>query len=190
MGRGEAPTAWHTVGEGDSSSAVTDFGAVDLDEVRTALAAYTPPADTGGPTFSAVSPNPFEDEFTVRLIVTGQGDPDARHRPPRLHLGRRPELRAGFPKRLGTGGEAPIRYADINGDNVQELIVPTEDGTVHAYEPDGSELPGWPVHTHGAAPGRGPWLGPGLRGGRAAAPPREAPRGPIVADLDGDGCRR
>ena len=25
--------------------------------------------------------------------------------------------------------------------------MPTEDGTVHAYEPDGSELPGWPVHT-------------------------------------------
>ncbi len=39
--------------------------------------------------------------------------------------------------------------------------MPTEDGTVHAYEPDGSELPGWPVHTllerqaggHAAAPG-------------------------------------
>ena len=51
-------------------------------------------------------------------------------------------LRDGFPKRLGTGGEAPIRYADLNGDNAQELIVPTEDGTIHAYEPNGSELPG------------------------------------------------
>ena len=39
---------------------------------------------------------------------------------------------------MGTGGEAPIRYADLDGDNAQELIVPTEDGTVHAYEPDGS----------------------------------------------------
>ncbi len=58
-----------------------------------------------------------------------------------------PTLRTGFPKRMGTGGEAPIRYADLNGDNMQELIVPTEDGKVHAYEPDGSELPGWPVQT-------------------------------------------
>ena len=57
------------------------------------------------------------------------------------------ELRAGFPKRLGTGGEAPLRYADIDGDNTQELIVPAQDGRVHAYRPDGSELPGWPVST-------------------------------------------
>ena len=42
---------------------------------------------------------------------------------------------------MGTGGEAPIRYADLNGDNVQELIVPTEDGTIHAYEPDGPSCP-------------------------------------------------
>ena len=58
-----------------------------------------------------------------------------------------PTLRAGFPKRLGTGGEAPLRYADLNGDNEQELVLPTEDGTVHAYRPDGTELPGWPVQT-------------------------------------------
>ena len=58
-----------------------------------------------------------------------------------------PTLRAGFPKRLGAGGEAPLRYADLNGDNKQELVLPTEDGKVHAYRPDGSELPGWPVKT-------------------------------------------
>ena len=40
-----------------------------------------------------------------------------------------PTLRPGFPKRLGAGGEAPLRYADLNGDNVQELVLPTEDGT-------------------------------------------------------------
>ena len=56
-------------------------------------------------------------------------------------------LRAGFPKRLGAGGEAPLRYADLNGDNEQELVLPTEDGMVHAYRPDGTELPGWPVET-------------------------------------------
>ena len=87
-----------------------------------------------------------------------------------------PTLRAGFPKRLGTGGEAPTRYADLNGDNVQELIVPTEDGTIHAYEPDGTELPGWPVHTETRAAGaRAHSARPASRALRA--PPREPPRG-------------
>ena len=87
-----------------------------------------------------------------------------------------PTLRAGFPKRLGAGGEAPIRYADLDGDNRQELVVPTEDGRVHAYEPDGSELPGWPVHTRDAVRRERP---PRLaRRSQAARPrPLEPPRG-------------
>ena len=52
-----------------------------------------------------------------------------------------PTLKPGFPKRLGSGGEAPLRYSDLDGDGVQELVLPTEDGVVHAYWRDGSELP-------------------------------------------------
>ena len=66
--------------------------------------------------------------------VTGARRPDEGRRPPGVDLV--PATRAcgrGFPKRLGTGGEAPLRYADLNGDNTQELIIPTEDGTIHAY---------------------------------------------------------
>ena len=75
---------------------------------------------------------------------------------------------------MGTGGEAPIRYADINGDNVQELIVPTEDGDVHAYEPNGSELPGWPVTTRLEKPAHGHDSAPGFAA--LAATPRRASR--------------
>src|SRR6185503_11840544 len=57
-GVGEAPATWHTVSQGDASSAVTDFGSVDLSQVRSALASYHPPLDPGGPTFSALSPDP------------------------------------------------------------------------------------------------------------------------------------
>jgi hypothetical protein len=188
-GVGEAPVgaAWHTVGEGDSSTEVTEFGSVDLDEVRTALAAYTPPPDSGGPTLSTLSANPFKDEFTVRLTVTGQGIPTPGIDRRVLSSAEDPTLRAGFPKRLGTGGEAPLRFADINGDNVQELIAPTEDGTIHAYEPDGSELPGWPVHTMNQLQVQGHLSAPGIAAVSAVAPPREAPRGALVADLDDDG---
>ena len=131
-GAGEAPTSWNVAAQGNSSSTVTSFGSIDLSQVRAALASFTPPADLAGPTFSALSTNPYKNEFTVRLTVTGQGIPTPG-------IDRRvftsiadPTLRPGFPKRMGTGGEGPIRYADINGDNVQELIVPTEDGAIHA----------------------------------------------------------
>jgi hypothetical protein len=186
-GVGQEPGSWTTANEGDSSGEVTDFGNVDLSQVRAAIASYTPPADPGGPTFSAVSRNPLEDEFTVRLVVKGQGiaTPGIDRRV--LTSVADPTLRPGFPQRLGTGGEAPIRYADLNGDGIQELIVPTEDGTVHVYEPDGSELPGWPVHTMTQLQVQGHMGAPGFAAVSATSPPREAPRGPVVADLDGDG---
>ena len=186
-GVGEAPRHWTTASHGSASSAVTDLGSIDLAQVRQALQSYNPPPDTGGPTFSSVSPNPYKNEFTVRLVVDGQGIPTPG-------VDRRvftsvddPSLRPGYPKRMGTGGEAPIRYADLNGDNTQELIVPTEDGTIHAYEPDGSELPGWPVHTLLERSAKGHAGAPGFNALEAQTPPREPPRGAAVADLDGDG---
>jgi hypothetical protein len=186
-GVGQAPTAWNTVGEGDSNGTVTDFGDIDMAQVRTALASFTPPPDPGGPTFSAVSPNPGKSEFTLRLIVTGAGIPTPGIDRRVLSSAADPTLRPGFPKRMGSGGEAPIRYADLNGDNTQELIVPTEDGTIHAYEPDGSELPGWPVHTQLEKQAAGHDGAPGFAALEAATPPREPPRGALVADLDDDG---
>jgi hypothetical protein len=60
--------------------------------------------------------------------------------------------------------------ADIEGRGWLDTIVATADGTVHAIRPDGSEAPGFPVHT-GPAPGMDPgydtnYLGtPGWRGG-------------------------
>ncbi len=186
-GAGEVPTSWSTVASGSSSGEVSDFGSVDLQQVRAALASYTPPLDTGGPVFSATSPNPFKNEFTVRLTVTGDGIPTPGVDRRVFTSVSDPSLRKDYPKRMGTGGEAPIRYADLNGDNVQELIVPTEDGTVHAYEPDGSELPGWPVHTGMEAAADGHGAAPGFKKLDSGTPPREPLRGPVIADLDDDG---
>jgi hypothetical protein len=188
-GVGQAPAGsdWHVVNQGNSTTPVTDFGSIDLSQVRAAIASYTPPVDPGAPTFSTTALNPMKNEFTVRLTVSGTGLPvdgvDRRV----LSSADDPELRPGFPKRMGTGGEAPPRYADINGDNQQELILPTEDGTVHAYEPDGSELPGWPVHTQLLKQASGHMTAPGFAAVSAASPPREPPRGPTIADLDDDG---
>jgi hypothetical protein len=185
-GVGQAPTSWNTAAQGDSGSAVSGFGSINLAQVRQALASYTPPPDLAGPTLSTLSPNPYRNEFTVRLTVTGTGIPTPGIDRRVFTSAEDPSLRPGFPKRMGTGGEAPIRYADLNGDNVQELIAPTEDGVIHAYEPNGSELPGWPVHTRLEKSAAGHGGAPGFRA-LAATPPNEPPRGPLVADLDGDG---
>lgn len=182
-GVGEAPATWTQFATG---STPTVSGDLSLAAVRTAVAAYTPPADAGAPVFSPTSPNPFKNEFTVRLVVDGQGVtiPGVDRRV--LTSAEDPDLRPGFPKRMGTGGEAPPRYADIDGDNVQELMVPTEDGTVHAYEPDGSELAGWPVHTMQLRNADGHDSAPGFAA-LSATPPLEPPRAPTIADLDDDG---
>ena len=192
-GAGEAPTTWHTVTPDTHATApVASLGSINLNSVRTELDSFTVPPDPGGPVFSLTSPNPFQREFTVRLTVTDPAHPNRVKSIDRrvfnaldpAHEG----LRPGFPKRLGTGGEAPVRYADLNGDNIQELIVPSMDGLVHAYEPNGSELAGWPVQTqlqasangHTSAPGMASLIG-------AGTPPREPPRAPAIADIDGDG---
>ncbi|CAN5559966.1 hypothetical protein BH10ACT11_BH10ACT11_04790 [soil metagenome] len=176
---------FQTVDQGTSSTSVSDFGSIDLDQVRTALAAATPPVDTGGPTFATGGPNPYKQQFTVQLTVTGNGIPTPGVDRKVLNAFDDPDLRSNFPKRLGTGGEAPIRYADLDGDNTEELLVPLEDGKMHAYEPDGSELAGdWPVQTglqfqadgHGSSPGF-----------TAVGRPHEPLRGPVIADLDNDG---
>ncbi len=190
-GAGLAPTSFTQVGSGgDSTGTVSNFGSINLNAVRAALANTNtvPPLDPGGPVF-ALHTNPFTGQFTVQLEVTykdgaGQDIPTVGIDRRVLTTFKDTTLRPSYPRRLGTGGEAPIRYADLNGDNKPELIVPTEDGTVHAYEPDGSELRGWPVRTgiQSAAVGHA-----GSRALSSVITPLEPPRGPVLANLDGSG---
>jgi hypothetical protein len=129
-------------------------------------------------------PNSDPYGFTLRLRVeSGELRGEDRRN---LFLHRDADLLPGFPRALPSDGEASPAFADLDGDNRNELIVATADGTVHAYRPDGSEAPGWPVrgdrlplHTGGSA----------FRSG-AASP--DASRGaflasPAVGDLDRDG---
>jgi hypothetical protein len=183
-GTGQAPASWTTLREGDSSGTVTDFGSIDLNTVRSALATSVVPPDTGGPTLAPGEPNPFQHEFTVQLEVSGQGIPLTGIDRRVFDTFTDPTLLPGYPKRMGTGGESPTRYADLGGDNVQELIVPSEDGLVHAYEPNGKELRGWPVQTETEQAALGHAGSPALA---ALGLPREPPRGPLLADLAGNG---
>jgi hypothetical protein len=183
-GAGGAPAAWTTVHEGESNGTVTNFGSIDLEAVREALATYVVPPDAAGPTFAAGEPNPFQHEFTVQLEVEGKGIALTGIDRRVFSTFTDSTLSPGFPKYVGSGGESAIRYADLTNDNVQELIVPLADGTVHAYLPDGSELKGWPVHTEVQQSALGHSGSPGLA---AIGLPHEPPRGPVIYDLAGDG---
>jgi len=191
-GIGLAPTSWTEVSAGASEGEpVTDFGNVDLAAVRAELAdrsTFPDRDDPAGPLLDkAPGLDPFQGQFSLRLVVTSEGGEEVPSGEDRQVLTAVPdgqELREGFPKRLGTGGEGPLRYANINGDNRQELIVPAQDGQVHAYRPDGSELPGWPVRTETQFAARAHLGSPALQ---ELEPPLEPPRAPTIADLTGDG---
>ena len=184
-GVGQAPTAWTTAAQGSASGTLTSFGSIDLAQVREALEGRVTPPDTGGPVLAPGAPTPFDREWTVRLTVTSDGIPTPGVDRRVLNALDDETLRPGFPKRMGTGGEAPIRYADLNGDDEQELLVPLEDGTMHAYRPDGSELPGWPVSTRVMAQAASHAGAAGLQA--VAAPAREPLRAPTITDFDDDG---
>ncbi len=185
VGAGLAPAQLREVRSGSATSPVTDFGTLDLGDIRQLLDSTNIPPDLAGPTFSPTAMDPFEGQFTVELDVQYGGSsllgvdrkvltllPDGQ------------QLTPGFPMRLGTGGEAPPRYADLNGDGVQELLVPGQDGKLRALEPDGSELAGWPFVT--------PIQASAARHQSALKdlpPVRDSLRGTAIADLDGDGTQ-
>ena len=58
------------------------------------------------------------------------------------------DLLAGWPKFLNADGAGSPAFADIDGDGLQELIIADGNGLVHAFKANGTEAPGWPVHTN------------------------------------------
>ncbi|RME06308.1 MAG: hypothetical protein D6812_01780, partial [Deltaproteobacteria bacterium] len=57
------------------------------------------------------------------------------------------DLHPGFPRSIGTSGDASPSLADLDGDGILDIVLPTSDGSVLALHGDGTSLPGWPVAT-------------------------------------------
>jgi hypothetical protein len=159
-----------------------ELAALDFDTI----AALLPHGVTGPPTLDDGSGRGDPDRFvfTVRVRVvddTGSRGEDRRT----LFLHDDPQLIEGYPRALGSDGGAPPKVADLDGDGVDELILATSNGSVHALRLDGSELPGWPVstdpvevHTGSAA----------FASGAVPLPHAAVLGAPAIGDLDGDGA--
>jgi len=90
--------------------------------------------------------DPERFSFTVRVRVTD----NLRHRGEArrsLFLHRDRDLMDGFPRKLSADGVSSPVFVDLNGDEVTELVYANSDGEIHALQPDGGELSGWPVTT-------------------------------------------
>jgi hypothetical protein len=97
-------------------------------------------------------PNAAPHSFTVQVLVhTQNGVPMTGEDRRAAYLHRDQWMLNGFPRKVTQGGpatgdgESSPAFADLDGDNRNELIYGSSDGYVHALERDGTEVPGWPV---------------------------------------------
>jgi hypothetical protein len=137
---------------------------------------------------------PEQDAFRVRVLTcigTCPADPDYD---PTVAIEQRQyfaradgTLLPGWPKFLDGDGAGSATFDDLDGDNVDEMVIADGNGLIHAYQANGSEAAGWPVHT---LPIPLPTTGANAyRRGDIATPVYGAilTGTPAIADLDGDG---
>ena len=173
---------WRIVEERSGLSAPIEGTLAELDLAE--VAAALPGGGTGTPSGARGRPDPDRFTVRVRVVVT---DAEGRVGTTLRHLAVHDD-----PDRLvvetpaGVGTSSPV-FADLDADGADELVVATDQGTVHARRADGTELPGFPVRTPMA-----PYWHPGSPTARAdgiEAPGSAVPVGaPAVADMDGDGA--
>ncbi|MEP6624141.1 MAG: VCBS repeat-containing protein, partial [Acidimicrobiia bacterium] len=177
---------WHAV-DGDHHRTTATNGnlaTLDLASVATALGgAQGPPVDLH-------NGRSREEKFSVRLrvVVTAEGGPTNGLRgesQKQVFVHDDPQLVAGMPRRVAGSGTASPVFADLEPGGGQEMVLATDDGRIHAYRADMTELPGFPVKTDIAHYWVRGWTSLADR----IAPARGAVMvgAPVIADLTGDG---
>jgi hypothetical protein len=131
-------------------------------------------------------PNIDKYGFVVKVVAStaaARGE-DRRN----LYMHRDRSMLPGFPKALTGDGESSPLFVDLDGDNRNELVFATADGLVHAWGPDGSELPGWPVRTERLPLAANHSGARAFTSGEVPSRPGGAVLGSVAAaDIDGDG---
>ncbi|MDQ6936808.1 MAG: S8 family serine peptidase [Actinomycetota bacterium] len=129
------------------------LAAVDVAYLKSLFPSGDPSTFTGNenggqaqPQFGRPNTQPYG--FTVRVVVSTASGPRMTGEDRRqLFLHRDRDMLAGWPKELRTDGDSSPILADLESRDRNDLIVASSDGWIHAYRSNGSEAPGWPVHT-------------------------------------------
>ncbi len=143
------PGSWFVVDQGIGQGVRSGL----LARVPLASVASLFPAGTdfgSGPVSGSGQPDPDKFTFSVRVVVqdtAGRTSGMVGIGRRALYLDSDPSLLPGYPKQFPSSIDAPPTLAPIGPGGTNVMIVATADGTIHAYLPDGSELPGWPVLT-------------------------------------------
>ena len=166
--------AWQTVNTGDSEID-GNLGSIDLSQLPD-VQSFCARQMAMSQTKSLETNERYT--VTIRLIATDQQNREAEERRT-IAVRCDPDQLPGFPKRIGPSGESQPVLADLQGTGELDMIFGDADGFVHAVDPHGDELPGWPVHTNPAQVTR---QHAGIDPGYEPIVP-----GAAVGDLDHDG---
>ena len=182
------PRAWRVIASGAGTRPLRGVLArVPMAQIAALFPVKSLLGFTGGPVGPGGRPQMDKFSFTLRLVVTdNRGLVGMDRRTGYIHSD--PQLLAGFPMHFGASIDAPPTFAPLGPGGENVLLVATTDGVIHAFLPDGRELPGWPVRT-AADPAH--LAEPAYKTGAVTSIPRGAPVGGVaVGDLASAGGRQ
>ena len=139
---------WTSLGGGSGLTAPASGTLATLD--LASVAAALPANATGTPIDASNHDRPDEERFSVRLrvVVTahgGDGDGLTGEMQKQVFVHDDPDLASGFPLKIPGVSVSSPRFVDLLRDGRTEMLVATADGEIHAYLPNMSELPGFPL---------------------------------------------
>ncbi len=139
---------WTTVASRTGLTAPTSGTLATLD--LASIAAALPDDARGAPVDPSMQDRPDEEKFSVRIrvVVTahgGSGDGLAGEMQKQVFVHDDPDLVSGMPVAVPGASTSSPRFVDLLGDGHQELLLATADGEIHAFRPDMTELPGFPL---------------------------------------------
>lgn len=150
VGDGPSPGTWKTVTSGSGQGVERGtLARIDLAQVAALFPAAIKDSDfSGGPVSAGGQPDLNRFTFTIRVVVQDEGHVPLVGMATRAeYLHRSTDLVLGHPLRFDASIDTAPTLAPIGPGASDVLLVATTDGTIHAIEPDGAELPGWPVHS-------------------------------------------
>jgi hypothetical protein len=139
---------WTSIGGGSGLTAPRSGTLATLD--LASVAAALPANATGTPIDASNHDRPDEERFSVRVrvVVTahgGDGDGLTGEMQKQVFVHDDPDLASGFPLKIPGVSVSSPRFVDLLRDGRTEMLVATADGEIHAYLPNMSELPGFPL---------------------------------------------